>query len=89
MRHNSAFSVFAMLLLLLLLVVSVAAKKGISEEGEDTDCEGATGWEALEKPEEEEGCSSEWMQAVLDFFERCSAAEVPTRGFARTTTRCP
>ena len=57
-----------LLLVAAALLCSVVAKKGVSEEG-DPDCDKATGWEALEMPESDEGCVWDFFTAVWEFFE--------------------
>ena len=58
----------ALALLSALQPAAAGAKKGVSEEGPE-DCDKATGWEALEMPEADEGCVWDIFTAIGEWFE--------------------
>ena len=73
----SALAATLLLAALLLLATSASAGAGVSEEG-DPDCDKATGWEALENPEPEEGCVWDVFTALYEWGEVKMAGASPT-----------
>jgi hypothetical protein len=72
-----------LLLLALGSLDGVSAGAGATEEG-DPDCDKATGWEALENPEPEEGCVWDIFTAVYEWGEvKVAEARILWRTFLK------